>query len=111
MFKKILCLIAALITATAFAAVDVNKASAADLDGIKGIGPSLSGKIMAERQKSPFKSWTDLITRVNGIGPASAGKFSAEGLTVNGSSFSAGKAPDPKDKKAEKKPPATPAAK
>jgi len=100
MFKKFLCLIAAVIAATAFAAVDINKASEADLDGIKGIGPSLSGKILAERKKAPFKDWGDLIERVKGVGPASASKFSAEGLTVNGNAFDAGKAPGADDKKA-----------
>ncbi|MDP3227573.1 MAG: helix-hairpin-helix domain-containing protein, partial [Acidovorax sp.] len=46
MFKKILLIITLLYAAAAFAAVDVNKASAAELDGIKGIGPSLSTKIL-----------------------------------------------------------------
>ena len=100
MFKKFLCLIAAVIAATAFAAVDINKASEADVDGIKGIGPSLSGKILAERKKAPFKDWGDLIERVKGVGPASASKFSAEGLTVNGNAFDAGKAPGANHKKA-----------
>lgn len=39
MLKKILAIVAMLYAAAAFAAVDVNKATAAELDGIKGIGP------------------------------------------------------------------------
>ena len=46
MFKKLLAFIAAMYMAVSFAAVDVNKGSAADLDGIKGIGPVLSAKIV-----------------------------------------------------------------
>ncbi len=89
MWKKLLAFIAMLAAATAFAAVDINKASEADLDGIKGIGPSLSGRILAERKKAPFKDWADVIARVKGVGPGSARKFSAEGLTVNGAGFDA----------------------
>ncbi|WP_335622397.1 hypothetical protein [Acidovorax carolinensis] len=40
MLKKILALVAMLYAAASFAAVDVNKATAAELDGIKGIGPA-----------------------------------------------------------------------
>ena len=87
MFRKVLGLVAMLATVTAFAAVDINTASEADLDGIKGIGPALSGRILAERKKAPFKDWQDLIARVQGVGQGSARKFSAEGLTVNGATF------------------------
>jgi competence protein ComEA len=88
MFKKILVLLVALYAAVAMAAaVDVNKASAAELDAIKGIGPAISGKILDERKKGNFKDWQDFIDRVKGVGEGNAAKFSAEGLTVNGSAF------------------------
>lgn len=89
MFKKFLIVIALLFAGTAFAAVDVNKASAAELDGIKGIGPAMSEKIINERKTSEFKDWNDFIGRVGGVGEKTAAKFSAEGLTVNGKRFSA----------------------
>jgi len=87
MLKKILALVAMLSAAVAFAAVDVNKATAAELDGIKGIGPGISTKIMDERKKGSFKDWTDFVDRVKGVGEGNAAKFSAEGMTVNGASF------------------------
>lgn len=87
MLKKILCVFALVWAAVASAAVDVNKASAAELDSVKGIGPSLSGKILDERKKSNFKDWPDFITRVKGMGDKNAAKFSSEGLTVNGASL------------------------
>ena len=89
MFKKFLFVIALLFAGTAFAAVDVNKASAAELDGIKGIGPAMSEKIINERKASEFKDWNDFIGRVGGVGEKTAAKFSAEGLMVNGKRFSA----------------------
>lgn len=87
MFKKLLALFAAMYMAVSFAAVDVNKATAAELDGIKGIGPSISGKIVDERKKGDFKDWNDFIGRVKGIGKSNAAKFSTQGLTVGGAGF------------------------
>ncbi len=101
MLKKILALLAMLTAAMAFAAVDVNKATVAELDGIKGIGPGISSKILDERKKGSFKDWTDLIDRVKGVGEGNATKFSAEGLTVNGSTFN-GAAAAPAVKKDDK---------
>lgn len=102
MLKKILALVAMLYAAACFAAVDVNKAGAAELDSIKGIGPSISTKILDERKKGNFKDWNDFIQRVKGIGEGNAAKFSTEGLTINGAPFkSVAAAPAAKtDKKA-----------
>ena len=71
----------------AFAAVDANQATRADLETVKGIGPGLSGKIVDARKTSHFKDWNDLVDRVGGIGPGNAAKFSQAGLTVGGASF------------------------
>lgn len=87
MFKKFLVFFAAMYVAMSFAAVDVNKATPADLDGLKGIGPGISGKIVEERKKGEFKNWNDFIERVKGIGEKNAVKFSAEGMTVSGASY------------------------
>lgn len=103
MFKKLLVFIAAMYVAMAFAAVDVNTATSAQLDSIKGIGPVKSALIMSERKKAPFKDWNDFVTRVKGVGTDSAAKFSAEGMTVNGTSYKAAKADVKADAKADKK--------
>ena len=87
MWKKFLALVALLSAAACFAAVDLNKATAADLDGIKGIGPAMSSKILEERKKGNFKDWDDFVARVNGVGPGNAAKFSKDGLNVNGAAF------------------------
>ena len=58
MLKKILAIVAMLYATVAFAAVDVNKATAAELDGIKGIGPAVSTKILDERKKGTSKTGT-----------------------------------------------------
>ena len=101
MFKKLLVFFAAMYMAVSFAAVDVNKATAAELDGVKGIGPAISGRIVDERKKGNFKDWNDFIERVKGVGEGNAAKFSAEGLTVGGTSLK-GAAAAPTAKKDEK---------
>ena len=93
MFKKILAFFAAMSLVAAFAAVDVNKATEAELDGIKGIGPVTSKLIMAERKKSEFKNWDDFVSRVKGVGDKSAAQFSAGGLTVGGATYKPTAAP------------------
>jgi competence protein ComEA len=88
MFKKILAIVAMLFyTALALAAVDVNKATEAELDSVKGIGPGTSRLILAERKKGEFKSWEDFISRVKGVGETRAANLSEAGLTVGGKSY------------------------
>ena len=82
--KRLLTIAALLGASMAFAAVDINLANEAELDGVKGFGPSTTAKILTERNKGPFKDWNDLMARIKGIKPASAAKLSANGLTVNG---------------------------
>lgn len=90
MLKKIVAAFAALLGAAALAgAVDVNVANQAELEAVKGIGPSVSAQILEERRKGDFKDWGDLVSRVKGIGARSAGRFSQAGLTVNGAPYAA----------------------
>ena len=105
MLKKILAVLALLYAAASFAAVDVNKATAAELDGVKGIGPSTSKTIVEERKKhGEFKSWEDFIARTKGIGETKASSLSKEGLTVNGAEYKKAAAKEEKkEAKAEKK--------
>jgi competence protein ComEA len=54
--------------------VDLNTATAAELDALPGVGPATAAKIVADRAANgPFRSVDDLM-RVSGIGPA---KFDA----------------------------------
>lgn len=81
MFKRLF--ITALLALSGAAwALDVNKANEAELDSIKGLGPSSTARILAARAQGPFKDWVDLMQRVKGIKPATAAKLSAAGLTV-----------------------------
>lgn len=87
MRKALIAIATALLSTISMAAVDVNKASEADLDSIKGIGPSTSARILQERQSAPFKNWTDFIERMPSVAEKRAAQLSAAGLTVNGEAF------------------------
>lgn len=87
MFRTLIALVATCFALNAFAAVDANKASQAELETVKGIGPGLSTKILKARESGTFKSWDDLVERVGGVGPGNAARFSQAGLTVGGAAF------------------------
>ena len=86
----------------AWAAADVNRASQAELETVKGIGPGLSGKILKARQTTEFRSWGDLVERVGGIGPGNAARFSKAGLTVSGAAYEGQATPAAKTGKTDK---------
>jgi len=89
MIRKLIAIVLATFALSAFAAVDVNKASQAELETVKGIGPGLSGKILEARKTGAFKNWGDMVERVGGVGPGNAARFSQAGLTVGGTTFDA----------------------
>jgi competence protein ComEA len=102
LIKILLATVLALSASFAFAAVDVNKASQAELETIKGVGPAMSTKILEARKAGAFKDWPDLAERVKGIGSGNSAKFSGEGLTVNGAAYTASATPAPAPRAANK---------
>ena len=104
MIRNFLALLFAVFALNAFAAIDVNKASQAELETVKGIGPGLSAKILQARQTSSFKNWDDLVDRVGGVGPGNAARFSQAGLTVSGNAYSGAAAKPSSAVKADKAP-------
>jgi competence protein ComEA len=96
--KKFIAILAACFafSVPAFAAVDLNTASQADLESLKGVGPAKAQAILEYRQKSgPFKSVNDL-ENVKGFGKKSVDALRAE-VTV-GSAKSEKKPQDSKKK-------------
>jgi competence protein ComEA len=68
-------------------ALELNGASQAELEQLKGVGVELSERLMKEREKAPFADWRDLIARVPGLRARSAKRLSEQGLTVQGQPF------------------------
>ena len=84
--------LAALLAATA-GATEVNSASQAELERVRGIGPALSQRLLDERARAPFSDWVDLQKRAGGVKAAAAQRLSAAGLTVNGSAYAGAEMP------------------
>jgi competence protein ComEA len=81
--KRVITLCLALLASigTAFAAINLNTATVAELDALKGVGPGKAKAIVEYRDKNgPFKSVDDL-TLVKGFGQKSIDKLRSE-LTV-----------------------------
>jgi len=74
-------------------ATEVNQASEAELDSVKGLGPASTARILEARAQGLFKDWADLMRRVKGIKPALAAKLSEGGLRVNGKNLAGEDAP------------------
>jgi len=76
-------------------AVDINQATAAQLEGVRGIGPRTAEIIVRERERGGgFESLDDLTERVRGIGQKKAQALQAAGLTI-GAAGAAGAAARP----------------
>lgn len=64
-------------------AVDLNRATAQELQTVRGIGPKTARTIINERTRGgDYESFTDLSDRVKGIGPKKASALQAAGLTL-----------------------------
>ena len=67
----------------AYAAVNINSATQAELETLQGIGPAKAKAIVDHRKKNgPFKSANDL-EKVNGIGPGIMKRLRKD-ITVGG---------------------------
>ncbi len=88
MLKKLAAVgIFCLLSSASLAAVEVNSATEAELDSVKGLGPASTERILTARTQGAFTHWADFMARVKGIKPATAAKLSNSGLTVNGARF------------------------
>ncbi|MCW5636502.1 MAG: helix-hairpin-helix domain-containing protein [Rubrivivax sp.] len=103
MFRQLIATVLAAFALNAFAAVEINSASRAELETVKGVGPGLSAKILKAREAGEFKDWADMVQRVPGVGAASADKLSKGGLTVGGAAFDASKMPPAAPKQARQR--------
>jgi len=74
-------------------ALDVNSASAEQLESVRGLGPRMAQTIVQERTRGGrFESLEDLSDRVRGIGPKRAQALQAAGLAVGAAEQAGGAA-------------------
>ncbi|CAB3672621.1 ComEA family DNA-binding protein [Achromobacter pestifer] len=73
-------------------ALDVNQATAQQLESVRGIGPRTAEIIVSERERGgKFDSFEDLAERVRGIGLKKAQALEAAGLQIGAGAAAAGK--------------------
>lgn len=82
------CLLAAAGLASA-QTLELAQARELDLDGLRGLGPATTGRILQERERQPFRDWSDLMQRVPGIGAKKAAQLSGQGLRIQGQGYPA----------------------
>ncbi len=92
-FQSLLAALMLLMSLGSLAAVEVNTASEADLDSMRGLGPDSTARILKAREAGPFANWQDLMHRVKGIKQATARKLSLQGLTRNGEALDSASTP------------------
>lgn len=87
MLKKLLVGIVAFVASIgmALAAVNINTATQAELETLKGVGPAKAKAIMEYRAKNGNFKTIDDIKKVKGIGDKTFDKLKAD-LSVNGAS-------------------------
>lgn len=69
MIKTLLAVVLYFLTGIAFAAVNINTASQAELEALQGIGPAKAKAIIEHREKVGSFASIDDLEKVSGIGP------------------------------------------
>jgi len=62
--------------------VELNTATDEQLQSLRGIGPAMAGRIIAERARAPFSSLADFDERVKGVGTITLRRWVTDGLVL-----------------------------
>lgn len=69
------------------AELELNSASRAELEQLRGVGIAMAERMLSERERRPFADWADAMKRVPGLKARLAAKLSEAGLRVQGAAL------------------------
>jgi competence protein ComEA len=73
----------ALTAAPAAHALDLNRATRAQLERLDGLGVVTVERLLAERARRPFRDWSDLAARVKGLNGRRLEQLQRQGLRLD----------------------------
>ena len=75
---------ALLISLSSAMAADINTATRAEIEAVRGVGVVLTDRIIEQRKIKPFQSWQDAQKRVRGLGKRNVAGFRDADMRING---------------------------
>ncbi len=75
------CLVSSLIVVIA---VDLNQATRAEIEAVRGVGVELADRIIAARAQGPLQDWDDLRRRVKGVSRRALSGFAEAQFEIGG---------------------------
>ena len=65
-------------------AADLNTATRAEIEAVRGVGVVLTDRILEQRKIKPFQNWSDALKRVKGLGKRNIAGFRDADLRIAG---------------------------
>jgi competence protein ComEA len=65
-------------------AADLNTATRAEIEAVRGVGVVLTDRILDQRKLKPFQNWQDALKRVKGLGKRNIAGFRDADMRIAG---------------------------
>jgi competence protein ComEA len=68
--------------ATISTGLDLNQATRAEIEAVRGVGVELTDRLLAARERGPFQDWGEARKRVKGLGKRALMGFAEAGFHI-----------------------------
>jgi competence protein ComEA len=62
--------------------MDLNQATRAEIEAVRGVGVELTDRLLAAREQGPFQDWGEARKRVKGLGKRALMGFAEAGFHI-----------------------------